>query len=214
MRDYAPKIVGGLLVLCGLVLLVFGPGKFSSPHLILGIGTLVVGGLLLWGLIGTAPRVARIRREALAETRQLDVPEIPERVFRYSPGRAVNVVLVSVALLMFVLGTVVAAGLEDSGQGLWLVGGAMWAVGLLVLWLAYRYPRLYVKVDSRGVESQQYVRTVAMTWPDILALTISYEGMLTYSVWSRRYKLSFNSGIEGADELVVLLASVTGLEWE
>jgi hypothetical protein len=92
----------------------------------------------------------------------------------------------------------------------------MAGTAVFLAWYAWRYSSLWVRVGPHGVSARQYLRTVALPWDEIVALTArtTIRGMTTYCIWSGRQRITFYAGgLDGAEELAAAVAAVTGLEW-
>ena len=233
MKDHATRILGGVLIVSGLIILFGAPEELGIAKLFLFLFCFVPGVLLLQGLIGRDPLAAKIRREALTAARAPDaaLPEVPEQVFRYCTNPLRRTL---VTLLCLGLGTgLLAAGcwvvrVMPGGLGMRiLTAWPMLAFGPFLWWYVFRFRSLYIKVDTRGVEARLYFRTVMIPWTEIVALiareyhTVFIAGAMpvplsagtVYSVYSQRARLSFSGGLESYGELAGLLSRVTRLEW-
>jgi hypothetical protein len=229
MRDWMPRIAGVALLVCGLVLLIFSPAKFSTAHLLLFLACFVSGILLITGIIGTHPTAAGLRREAIKGGIRRPGPlcHVPEQVFPYanSPLKKslVTIVCAAIGLSLACLGIFLMWVFHSKAADGVLTGVIPLAGGILCLWIAVRYPSVRLQVNPGGITLRGYFRTVQMPWETILALIARNHYVLTaggfaptgilYSLYSPHSKLWFSSQLPGSERLASLVAEATGLTW-
>lgn len=91
--------------------------------------------------------------------------------------------------------------------------------GLLLLWLAQRQPRRYVRIDPYDVEALLMFRRTTIPWEavvDLSARTICSAGQpigVEYRIASQADEIRFSAEINRCDELLALVSVATGLTW-
>jgi hypothetical protein len=233
MRDYLPRIFGGVLLILAFVLLLLAPPKerFSVISLYAFLACLVCGFLLLCDYWGTHPDASRLRREAhrTGDSRSGALCNIPEQVFpavQRGWGRYLVVALCTVmGFALFGLGLILAHTFPlDHG----LIGLPLWIAGTLCLWCPLRQLGMYIKVGPQGICARTYFRTIAFSWADVVALIeVNHRLLLVgpfhvptigqsdtiYSIYSRRGRIDFTARQPGRAQLASLVSAATGLEW-
>jgi hypothetical protein len=231
MRDHLPRIAGVILLVCALFLFILSAAgtHFSIPIFYLFIACSVCGILLVSGLVGTHPVAAKLRREARqnATLRQGPLCAVSEQVFPYAGSswkrHLVVVICAVMGLGLLCLGSLMVWSFPSSGFDRLLAPMPLWIVGILCLWLSFRYSNMCVRVTPQGITIKSHFRTATMRWEDILSLIAREHHALIvggfvstgiqYSLYSKSDKLWFTSQLPGCDQLVSLVAEATGLTW-
>lgn len=212
------RLAGLLLLAAGFGVLVLAPAGFSPVYLFGGLALLIASVPFLVGAIGTPRVVAHARVEAAERPRRLAPVKAPSRTFRRRVGWGGTWVLYTLAVGLAV-GSVVLALMWVGQTGpiaLLALVAPMAGTAAFLVWYAWRYNSLWVRVGPRGVSARQYLRTVVMPWEEVVALTArtTIRGMTTYCIWSGRQRITFYAGgLDGAEELAAAVAAVTGLDW-
>jgi hypothetical protein len=222
--------MGGFLLFCALLLIIFGPPKqhFNILHLYSFMACFVAGFLLIAGFVGTHPAAARIRREAIRAGSFRTGPLCPiiEQKFPYqarTKARAAAALSILLGVLLIGLGVFLFATFSSDIADRFLAGTLPAAAGILFLWIGFRYPSRFVEVTPEILRIEGYFKTVSMPWQDILALVAREHFVWTvggftstgilYSVYSGHSKLWFSSQTPGSEQLAESIAAATGLPW-
>jgi hypothetical protein len=158
MGAYLPRIVGTFLLVCSLLLIVFSPPapQFSIPHFFLFLACFVCGVLLVIGILGTHPIVARLRHQAseIGALRKCPLSVITEQVFPFAASplrrRLVTALCAAIGLSMISLGFLLLRFLPGSSGDRILAGTPPWIGGILCLWISIRYPNMYIQIMPLG----------------------------------------------------------------
>jgi hypothetical protein len=208
-------LIAGTFLLIVLALAPYDPG---SAGLVLFIGVLTPVMLWLLGLTRTPGFVRQARKLAQQRgslPRQAHA-DVAQAEFRYPRKRGGQVVLWGLALFMAGLTvTVIIAGLR-APIALLVLG----ASAVLHAWLAYRIPRMVIRVGPNGMESLQLTGTVHMAWEDVLVLADSqffyaYGGRMggQTGVYSLHERLTIGDQLIGYAELLeIVRANVRPVE--
>jgi hypothetical protein len=212
------RLVGILLLLAGFALLIFAPAQFSAVHLFGGLALLLAGVPFLAGTLGVPPRVAQARQAAAHSPRTVSPTNVSARTYGSQTGRGRMLVLFGLmaGLAVVAIALALSWSVEDGLPALALMVVPSAGTAVFLAWYARRYRGLWVRVDSLGISSRQYVGTVTMRWDQVVALTTrtSRHGLRTYDVWSDHGRISFHAGgLDDADELAALVSETTGLAW-
>jgi hypothetical protein len=160
---------------------------------------------------------------------------VQERTFRYramrGARRAVMVCLrifmlamaiASLYLLIFNKSRADAATMET----LYFVFGLFASCSIFFCWLTWRYTRLFIRIEGKGITASTYFGLRCAGWEGIIALRdwIPFRGwgvisnffasdFTLYKIYTHNHMISFSSSLPGADELAKLISETTGLDW-
>ena len=209
---------GGVLGLCGFIV------SFVSGWLVL---------IFFWK-DGDITKLRRIHKE-MPQRRALPVTPDREWTFRYPPMKGARlIVMVCLCLFMMGMAAVSLLALISSGNKadaetreiMYFVFGLFSTCGIFFCWLTWRYARLFVKVDGKGIVASTYFGLRQAGWEDIVALRdwIPFRGMggisdffaadfSLYKIYTHKHMISFSSALPGADRLARLISEAAGIEW-
>jgi hypothetical protein len=237
--DHYPKILGLLFLLAALYFFVTAPPKenFSIVNCLSFISCFAVSNLLWFGAIGPdaiATRLRRAARQAKSVPAEKAVHNVPERTFYYCPKftwkkALMLAVMIPLGLGFIGVGVFVFAYWKNPGEwGFRLTFLALNAVSACIaIYFPLRQLSMYVKVDSRGLQSRGYFRTVMMPWEDIVALVakkiivpfiyyavpVALDAGDEFRVYSQTDVLRFVPRLPQANELRNIISSETGMVW-
>jgi hypothetical protein len=237
--DHYPKLLAALFLSAAIYFFVTAPPKdnFSIANCLSFISCLTVGGLLGFGAIGpdsVAMRRRRAARRAEPIRNAVVVHDVPERIFYYCPTLAWKrvVMLVAMSLLglgIFCMGALAAICWKNPGEwGVRLTLLLMNSVSACIaIYFPWRQGSMYVRIDSRGIESRGYFRTVTMPWEDVVALVAkkiivpffycTAATMLDagdeFRVYSQTDVLRFVPRLPAAEDLRRIISAETGMVW-
>lgn len=165
------------------------------------------------------------------------LPAAPDRewTFRYPPMKGARlIVMVCLCLFMIGMATVSLLALISSANNadavtreiMYFMFGVFSTCGIFICWLTWRYARLFIKVDARGITASTYFGMRHAEWEDIVALRdwIPFRGMggisnffaadfSLYKIYTHKHMISFSSSLPGADRLSKLILNAAGFEW-
>jgi hypothetical protein len=181
--------------------------------------------------------IIKLRRIHKGKTggRAFQAMPVQERTFRYLAMRGVRLAVMRfmcifmlamamapLYLLMFNESRAEASAVET----LYFVFGLFSFCSLFFCWLTYRYARLFIRIEGKGITASTYFGLRHAGWEDIIALRdwIPFRGLgvisdffasdyTLYKIYTRNHMISFSSSLPGADELAKLIPEATGLDW-
>jgi hypothetical protein len=211
---------GGILRLCGLI------SCFVSGWLVL---------IFFWN-DGDITKLRRIHKE-MPQRRALPATPDREWTFRYPPMKGARLV-VMVCLCVFMLGMAAGSLLllissyENKADAAtveiaYFIFGVFSFCAIFFCWFTWRYARLFVKVDGKGITASTYFGLRNADWEGIIALRdwIPFRGLgvisnffaagfSLYKIYTHKHMISFSSSLPGADQLARLISETTGLDWK
>jgi hypothetical protein len=231
--------------LSGLCLLLISMGFFFTTDLDKGGAVLGLCGFLLffvsgWMVLiffwkdGDITTLRRIHEEKSGGRAFQAVP-FEERMFRYRDMRGVRLAVMvclcffmlamaiaSLCLLLFSERTVDIATMDV----LYFVFGLFSFCAIFFPWYTWRYTRLFIRIEDKGITASTYFGLRHGDWEDIIALrewipfrgcgwlsTLFANDFTLYKVYTRNHMISFSSSMLGAHELAKLLSETTGRNW-
>ena len=231
--------------LTGLCLLLISMGFFFAIDFDKGLDVLGLCGFLLcfvsgWLVLiffwkdGDITKLRRIHKEK-TQGRAFQAMLVQERTFRYramrGARRAVMVCLrifmlamaiASLYLLIFNKSRADAATMET----LYFVFGLFASCSIFFCWLTWRYTRLFIRIEGKGITASTYFGLRYAGWEGIIALRdwIPFRGwgvisnffasdFTLYKIYTHNHMISFSSSLPSADELAKLISETTGLDW-
>lgn len=229
----------------GLCLLLISMGFFSTTDLDKGGGVLGLCGFLLFFVSGwleliffwndgDITKLRRIHKEKTVGRASQDMP-VEERTFRYRALRGARLA-VMVCLCVFMLAMAIASFclliFNDSTADAPIVDTLYFVFGLFAFytiffsWYTWRYTRLFIRIEGKGITACTYIGLRHAGWKDVVALrdwipfrgcgwisTLFATDFTLYKVYTCNHIISFSSSMLGADELAKLLSETTGLNW-
>jgi hypothetical protein len=183
---------------------------------------------------GDITKLRRIHKEK-TQGRAFQAMLVQERTFRYramrGARRAVMVCLrifmlamaiASLYLLIFNKSRADAATMET----LYFVFGLFASCSIFFCWLTWRYTRLFIRIEGKGITASTYFGLRYAGWEGIIALRdwIPFRGwgvisnffasdFTLYKIYTHNHMISFSSSLPSADELAKLISETTGLDW-
>lgn len=231
--------------LTGLFLLLISMVFFSTIDLERGGAVLGICGFLLFFVSGwltliffwndgDITKLRRIHKEK-TQGRAFQAMPVQERTFRYPAMRGARLA-VMICLCLFMMAMAIAALyilIFDTSRAdtaamatLCFVSGLFASCSIFFCWLTWRYARLFIRIDSKGITASTYFGLRHTGWEDIIALRewIPFRGcgaisdffavdFTFYKIYTHNHMISFPSSLPGADELVKLISEATGLDW-
>jgi hypothetical protein len=229
--------------LTGLCLILISIGFFFTIDLDKGGNILGLCGFLLffvsgWLMLfffwndGDITKLRRIHKEK-AKGSALQAMPVQERTFRYpamrGARRAVMVCLcifmlamaiASLSLLIFSKSRADATTMET----LYFLFGLFASCSIFFCWLTWRYARLFIRIEDKGIAASTYLGLRHAGWEGIIALRdwIPFRGcgvisvffasdFTLYKIYTHNHMISFSSSLPGADELAKLIKVNAGL---
>jgi hypothetical protein len=209
---------GDVLGLCGFLVC------FVSGWLVL---------IFFWN-DGDITKLRRIHKAKIGGCAFQAMP-IQERTFRYLAMRGVRLAVMRfmcifmlamamapVYLLMFIENRAEASAVET----LYFVFGLFSFCSIFFCWLTWRYARLFIRIEGKGITASTYFGLRHAGWEDIIALRdwIPFRGCgvisdffaadyTLYKIYTHNHMISFSISLPGADELAKLIPEKTGLDW-
>jgi hypothetical protein len=209
---------GAILGLCGFLLFFVG-------------GWLVL--IFFWN-DGDITKLRRIHKEK-NQDRAFQAMPVQERTFRYPAMRGARLA-VMLCLCLFMLAMAIASlyvliineNRSDTAaiEALYFVFGLFVFCTIFFCWLTWRYARLFITIEGKGITAYTYFGLRHTGWEDIVALRdwVPFRdcGAISdffavdytfYKIYTHNHMISFPSNLPGADELVKLISEATGLDW-
>jgi hypothetical protein len=209
---------GDVLGLCGFLLC------FVSGWLVL---------IFFWN-DGDITKLRRIHKEK-TQGRAFQAMPVQERTFRYPAMRGARLA-VMVCLCIFMLAMAIASlyllifneSRADPAamETLYFVFGLFASCAIFFCWLTWRYARLFISIEGKGITASTYFGLRHAGWEDIIALRdwIPFRGwggisnffasdFTLYKIYTHNHMISFSSSLPGAGELAKLISATTGLDW-
>ena len=210
---------GGILRLCGLLF------SFVSGWLVL---------IFFWN-DGDISKLRRIHKQ-MSQRRTVPGAQVREWMFRYPPMKGGRLaVMVCLCVFMLTMAAVSLLLLISSYENksdaatveiAYFMFGLFLSCAIFFCWFTWRYARLSIKVDGKGITASTYFGLRHAGWEEIIALRdwIPFRGMggisdffaadfALYKVYTHQHMISFSSGLPRADELARLISEAAGLEW-
>jgi hypothetical protein len=233
-----PRLTGLILLLVALVLfLTLDLDKGGGILRLCGFLFCFVSGWLVVIFFWNDGDIAKLRCIHKETQQRRAVPGAPvrERTFRYPAMRGARLA-VMVCLCVFMLGMAIAslyllistdnrAGAETM-EILYFVLGLFSSCSIFFSWLTWRYARLFIKVDAKGIIASTYFGVRNAGWEDIIAIRdwIPFRGLrgisdffaadfTLYKIYTHKHMISFSSSLPGADQLARLISEAAGIEW-
>jgi hypothetical protein len=231
--------------LTGLCLLLISMVFFFTIDLDKGGDVLGLGGFLLcfvsgWLVLiffwndGDITKLRRIHKEKI-QGRAFQAMPVQERMFRYTAMRGARLA-VMLCLIIFMLAMTIASLcliiFNESNVGaavieaLYFVFGLFASCSIFFCWLTWRYARLFIRIEGKGITASTYFGLRHAGWEDMIALRdwIPFRGcgwisdffasdFTLYKIYTHNHMISFSSSLPGADELAKLISEATGLDW-
>ena len=231
--------------LTGLCLLLISMGFFFTIDLDKGGDVLGLCGFLLcfvsgWLVLiffwndGDITKLRRIHKEK-TQGRAFQAMPVQERTFRYPAMRGARLA-VMLCLCIFMLAMAIASlyllifneSRADAAamETLYFVFGLFASCSIFFCWLTWRYARLFIRIEGKGITASTYFGLRHAGWEDIIALRdwIPFRGwggisdffasdFTLYKIYTHNHMISFSSSLPGADELAKLISETTGLDW-
>ncbi len=207
---------GAILGLCGFLLF------FVSGWLVL---------FFFWN-DGDITELRRIHRKK-PEGRAFQVMPVQERTFRYPEMRGARLAVMLCLCLFMMAMAIVSLYLLISNkssadaaaiQTLYFVFGLFASCSIFFCWLTWRYARLFIRIDGKGITASTYFGLRHAGWEDIIAVRdwIPFRGFgaisdffaadfTLYKIYTHNHFISFSSSMPGADELAKLIRVNAGL---
>ncbi len=233
-----PRLIGLFLLLVALGLFLTLDLDESIPILRLcGFLFCFVSGWLVLIFFWNDGDIERLRRKNKEMSQRRAVPGMPvlEKTYRYPALKGARRA-VMLCLCVFYLGIAIAGFflLISAEEGadvatvefLYFVFGLFLSFGVFLCWYTWRYSRLFIKVDSKGITASTYLGMRNVDWEDIIALRdwIPFRGsgsisdllsadFALYKIYTNNHMISFPSGLLDADQLVRLISKASGLDW-
>ncbi len=183
---------------------------------------------------GDITELRRIHKEK-TRGRAFQAMPVQERTFRYRPMRGARLA-VMVCLCIFMLAMAIASlyllifneSRADTVtmETLYFVFGLFASCSIFFCWLTWRYARLFIRIEGKGITAFTYFGLRHADWEDIIALRdwIPFRGcgdisdffaadFTLYKIYTHNHMISFSSSMPGADELAKLISETTGLDW-
>jgi hypothetical protein len=229
--------------LTGLCLLLISIGFFFTIDLDKGGSVLGLCGFLLFfvsgwlvliflGNDGDITKLRRIHKEK-NQGRAFQAMPVQERTFRYPAMRGARLA-VMLCLCLFMLAMAIAflyllisnESRADAAamEALYFVFGLFASCTIFLCWLTWRYARLFIRIDGKGITASTYFGLRYAGWEDIIAVRdwIPFRGcgwlsdffaadFTLYKIYTRDHMISFSSSMPGADELAKLIKMNAGL---
>jgi hypothetical protein len=231
--------------LTGLCLLLISIGFFFSIDFDKGFAALKLCGFLLcfvsgWLVLiffwndGDITKLRRIHKEK-NQGHAIQVRSVQERTFRYPAMRGARLavmVCMCIFMLAMAIGFLYLLIINKSGDAttietLYFVFGLFASCSIFFCWLTWRYTRLFIRIEDKGIAAFTYLGLRQTDWEDIIALRdwIPFRGggfisdffapdFTLYKIYTYNHVISFPSSLPGADELVKLISETTGLDWK
>jgi hypothetical protein len=180
------------------------------------ISVFTVGMLWLLGLWRAPGLVQKARREKDSRpTRMAEPhPQVPERQFRmriHWVGMAF-IYLCGIVALVVGLGLIVGAAMHPEAWHDLLVGGLLVGMyGALMSYYGWRYSRLTVRIDPRGIDADLLFGRLQIAWDDIvIVFKRRYRIGDEYVVYSRDRAIKLPIKLENRGELVAIVLENSG----
>jgi hypothetical protein len=209
---------GAVLGLCGFLLF------FVSGWLVL---------FFFWN-DGDITKLRRIHKEK-TQGRVFQALLVQEKTFRYRAMRGARLAVMR-CLCLFMLAMAIAAlyilifntSRTDAAarETLYFVFGLFASCSIFFYWLTWRYARLFIRIEDKGITASTYFGPRHAGWKDIIALRdwVPFRGLgflsdffaadfTLYKIYTLNHMISFSSSMPGADELAKLISETTGLDW-
>ncbi|MHC1727648.1 MAG: hypothetical protein AB9866_16870 [Syntrophobacteraceae bacterium] len=232
--------------LTGLSLLLISIGFFFAIDLDKGLDVLGLCGFLLcfvsgWLVLiffwndGDITKLRRIHKEK-NQGGAIEAMSVQERTFRYPAmrgGRLAVMVCLRIFMLAMAMASLYLLILNKSRadattmETLYFVFGLFASCSIFFCWLIWRYARLFIRVEGKGITASTYLGLRHAGWEGIIALRdwIPFRGwgaisnffatdFTLYKVYTHNHMISFSSSLPGADELAKLISERTGLDWK
>jgi hypothetical protein len=234
--------------LTGLCLLLISIGFFFAIDLDKGGTVLGLCGFLLFFVNGwlvliffwNDGDITKLRRIHMEKTqgRAFQAMPVQERTFRYPAMRGARLA-VMLCLCLFMLAMAIASlyllisneSRADAAamEALYFVFALFASCTIFLCWLTWRYARLFIRIDGKGITASTYFGLRHAGWEDIIAVRdwIPFRGcgwisdflaadFTLYKVYTLNHMISFSSSMPGADELAKLIKVNSGLpdSWE
>ena len=209
---------GGVWGLCGFLLC------FVSGWLVL---------IFFWN-DGDIPKLRRILKETSRGSASQAMP-VQERTFRYRPMRGARLavmVCLCIFMLAMTMATLCLILLNESRantvtiETLYFVSGLFAFCSIFLCWLTWRYARLFIRIESKGLAASTYFGPRYANWEDIVVLRdwVPLRGFghisdlfaadfTFYKIYTQNHMITFSSSLPGARELAKLISEATGRDW-
>jgi len=231
--------------LTGLCLLLISMGFFFTIDFDKGLDVLGLCGFLLcfvsgWLVLiffwkdGDIPKLRRIHKEK-TQGRAFQAMLVQERTFRYRAMKgARRAVMVCLCIFMLAMATASLSLLilnesradAITMETLYFVFGLFTACSIFLCLLTWRYPRLFIRIEGKGITASTYFGLRYAGWEGIIALRdwIPFRGwgwisdlfaadFTLYKIYTLNHMITFSSSMPGAHELAKLISETTGLDW-
>ena len=229
--------------LTGLCLLLISIGFFFTIDLARGGAVFGLCGFLLffvsgWLVLfffwndGDITKLRRIHKEK-TQGRAFQAMPVLERTFRYPAMRGARLAVMRCLCLFMLAMAIVSLYLLISNESradaaametLYFVFGLFASCSIFFCWLTWRYARLFIRIDDKGITASTYLSLQHAGWEDIIAVRdwIPFRGLgaisdffaadfTLYKIYTHNHLISFSSSMPGADELAKLIRVNAGL---
>ena len=223
--------------LTGLCLLLISTGFFFTIDLDNGGAVLGLCGFLLFFVSGwlvlfffwNDGDIAKLRHIHKEKNRGRAFQALPvqEKTFRYPAMKGARLAVMR-CLCFFMLALAIASvylliineSRADAAavETLYFVFGLFVSCSIFFYWLTWRYARLFIRIDGKGITAFTYLGPRHAGWEDIIALRdwIPFRGwgvisnffasdFTLYKIYTHNHMISFSSSMPGADELAKLI---------
>jgi hypothetical protein len=183
---------------------------------------------------GDITKLRHIHKEK-TQGRAFQAMPVQESTFRYRPMKGARLA-VMICLCVFMLAMAMPALYilifytirADAAAmvTLYFVSGLFVSCSIFFFWLTWRYARLFIRIEGKGITASTYFGLRHAGWEDIIALRdwIPFRGcgvisaffaadFTLYKIYTHNHMISFSSSMPGADELAKLISETTGLDW-
>jgi hypothetical protein len=183
---------------------------------------------------GDITKLRRIHKEK-TQGRAFQAMPVQERTFRYPAMRGLRLTVMRF-LCVFMLAMAIASlcllifneSRAEAGamETLYFVFGLFSFCSIFFCWLTWRYARLFIRIEGKGITASTYFGLRHAGWEDIIALRdwipLRGWGVISdffasdytlYKIYTHNHMISFSSSLPGADVLAKLIPETTGLDW-